>query len=446
MLRGNMATYSVVDSLAGSGEPAGPNQAGALAQAGGLGDSAAIFVGAFEFHYPRLAHVTYRAGAVADEPVRSLRHWGVARTVVVVSRSLASARLVKGLLQRLGDEGIDSWLFTGEMRHCPYAIAVDLARMVRDTGAQALVAIGGSSVSDTAKAANLLVTHAAGGEVPKLEDLGPLLTSDQAMALRMIAVPTTFSGGEFTPVVGISDSPRGRKVVLRHSGLCFDAIVLDPLLQRLTPHWLLASTGFKLLDHAVERLLARNHLPLIDVQCVNGLRLLLPRLERIADEEAAESGAARAELLQVLWVIQSSHGNVGTGLSHALSHQLGTLCGLDHGSGSAICLPATLKLLHQTGRIPSPRLDLLARAFGVASGASAFKLILGRLEALRRSLGLPASLFDAGVLSIDAGHLISMVLADPTVSTAPGVPLGQDELEELISWIAGEQAADGSAV
>lgn len=404
---------------------------------GGSGGPGSILVDAFDFHYPRLVQVTYRAGAVADEPVRRLRQWGADRVWVVASRSLAEAQPLKALMRRLGEAGIRAWPFTGDLRHCPFDTAAELARRVGETDAQALVAVGGSSVSDTVKAANLIRAHELAERPLAPGDLACRVPADEPLPLRMIAAPTTLSGGEFTPVVGISDPLHGHKAVLRHPGLCFEAIVLDPLLLKLTPRGLLASTGFKLLDHAVERLLARNHLPLIDLQCVGGLELLLPRLERLTDADGAVADTLCAELLQVLWLIQSSHGNVGTGLSHALSHQLGSLYGLDHGWGSAIGLPAVLRLLYRTGRVPVARIELLAGAFGARPGVGALDTVLARLEQLRRRLGLPVSLREAGVLAIDVDRIVDRVLADPTVGATPGAPLLPQELAGLVASIAG---------
>lgn len=396
----------------------------------------ATCVDAFDFRYPGVGRVAFGAGGLCAQVPAQLKEWGAERVVVVASRSLAGTPEVRQLLSALRPAGVDPLLFSRGMQHGPLPVAAELVQAGVAHAATTLVAIGGSSVSDTAKAANLLATFGGVEAVGSTDALRPRIDAAVPLAWRLVAVPTTLSGGEFTPVVGITDPASGRKAVLRHPGLCAAAIVLDPELQRHTPDRLWAASGFKLLDHAVERLLARNHRPLIDAQSVFGAGLVLAGLVGCVGGAPA-AAQARARMLQALWVIQSSHGNVGTGLSHALTHQLGAALGLDHGCGSAICLPPTLRFLAETGRLEPARLDLLASAFGVARGAAALEGVLHALEALRTALGLPRTLREAGVPSIDALRIAQATVADPTIDAAPGRPIAPAELVPLLERLAG---------
>jgi len=393
-----------------------------------------VFVDAFEFSYPATARIACGDGVLAAQATAEVRRWGVGHVVVATSRSLAGAPGIDALVRALAAAGVGASVFSAAMRHCPMNVALELAARARADGAGAIVAVGGSSVSDAAKAANLLETFLPGAPNATVPMLADAIDPGQPLRLRLLGVPTTLSGGEFTPVVGISDPVSGHKAVLRHPNLCADAIVLDAALQRHTPDALWASTGFKLVDHAVERILARNHRPLIDAQSVCGLQWLLPLLPRsIGGGMAAQD--ARARLLQVLWVIQSSHGNVGTGLSHALAHQLGTACGLDHGWGSAICLTPTIRLLRDSGRLRPERVAVLAQAFQLRSGAGAVDSIVAALESLRGELGLPATLREAGVSHMDAREVAAAVLADPTIRSSPGRLFTAGEVQGLLEAV-----------
>lgn len=393
-----------------------------------------VFVEGFDFRYPPLSAVAFGDGVLAAQSVQALRSWEVHGAIVLTSRTLAVTQEIHALVESLRAAGLRASVFSAGMRHCPMDVALALAARVRSEGAGAIVAVGGSSVSDTAKAANLLETFLPGHGDASVPALAAAIDATRPLKLRLLSAPTTLSGGEFTPVVGISDAAHGHKAVLRHPRLCSDAVVLDAALQRHTPDALWASTAFKLVDHAVERLVARNHRPLVDAQCVCGLQWLLPLLESSVGGGAAVA-QARARLLQVLWVIQSSHGNVGTGLSHALAHQLGTACGLDHGWGSSICLPATLRLLHGSGRARPERADVLAQAFGVPPGADAIPHVIERLQALRGRLGLPGSLAEAGITTLDIDHVARAALADPTTRSSPGDPFTFDEVRALLDQV-----------
>lgn len=395
-----------------------------------------VFLDGFEFRYPPLSAVAFGEGVLATQAVQELRRWDVAGAIVLTSRTLAGAQEVHALVESLRAAGLRASVFSAGMRHCPMDVALALAARVRAEGAGAILAVGGSSVSDTAKAANLLETFLPGRHDVTVPELASAIDASRPLKLRLLSAPTTLSGGEFTPVVGISDAANGHKAVLRHPRLCSDAVVLDAALQRHTPDALWASTAFKLVDHAVERILARNHRPLVDAQCVCGLQWLLPLVERSVGG-GPDVSRVRAQLLQVLWVIQSSHGNVGTGLSHALAHQLGTACGLDHGWGSAICLPATLRLLRGSGRVRPERAAVLSQAFGVPPDAEGISRALDILEALRRRLRLPGSLAEAGITTLDSDHVARAALADPTTRSSPGDPFTIDEVRTLLDQVRG---------
>jgi len=388
----------------------------------------------FDFRYPGVERVVYGAGSLGRQVPEQLREWGVNRVVVAASRSLADTSDMRQLLSSLDRAGVDALLFARGVQHCPLPVAVELMQAAKGHAAEALVVVGGSSVSDAAKAANLLAAFTQEERSPSIDSLRGRVDPAVRLPWRLIAAPTTLSGGEFTPVVGISDPASGRKEVLRHPGLYAATIILDPDLQRQTPDQLWAASGFKLLDHAVERLLARNHRPLIDAQAVFGARSVLALLAgSVGDAPAAAQ--KRGRLLQALWVIQSSHGNVGTGLSHALAHQLGSAYGLDHGCGSAICLPATLRFLAETGRLEPTRVDLLATAFDVEPGADALERVIGRLQAFRAALRLPRTLTEAGIPSIDATRVAAATVADPTIDSSPGHPLTHGELTLLLEGL-----------
>lgn len=392
----------------------------------------------FEFVYPILARVSFGRGILAAQLMRQLDLLGAARPVVVISRSLSTVADVTDAVAVLRRSRLSVETFVADMRHCPSAVASELARCASAHRADALLTIGGSSVSDTAKAARLL----AATEFVPLQALAARIEPLTHLPWPLVAVPTTLSGGEFTPVVGITDESTRHKQVLRHPGLCASAVVLEVELQRHTPDELWASTGMKLLDHAIERLLARNRLPLIDAQCIQGVRWLLPLLPQSMQSRRseAEAMAARGRLLQALWVIQSSHGNVGTGLSHALSHQLGSAVGLDHGCGSVICLPVTLAHLQATGRLDQQRLDLLADAFSIPPDELVVETVLTRLAELTRSLGLPTNLAEAGIAALPNQAIAEAVLADPTLQGSPGRPFEREEVEALLATLTSKKS------
>ncbi len=394
-----------------------------------------------DFHYPRLARVVFCNNTVNATTIEQLRLWDCDKPMIVASRSLARTAPVESLLNALNSAGRPAGLFTAGMQHAPLNVANELAAQIVDRDIDALITLGGSSVSDTAKAANILASYKFGKRSPTIMELQKAIRNDsvQSLSCRLISVPTTLSGGEFTPIVGITDGATKHKAVIRHDSVCSDLIILDPTLAHQTPNRLWAATGMKLIDHAVERLLARNHNLLIDAQCRHGLSLVLNLIEASIGGNAAQD-EARSAMLQALWLIQSSHGNVGTGLSHALAHQFGGIYGLDHGIGSAIFLPATLRLLARTGRISSDRALLLAQAFGIEDAETLIEGVAGELETLCTRLSFPRSLSAAGVKDFNMDDVVTAVLNDPTTHSSPGQPLSNDDITSLLISVSFDNA------
>ena len=157
--------------------------------------------------------------------------------MIVVARSLAGTDAVNELSQAVQVAGLGGELFSQAMQHAPLKVAHELATRIVTGEIDALIAVGGSSISDTAKAANLLVSYGFGGQEPTMALLQDALLKGSARPLpcRLISVPTTLSGGEFTSVVGISGALTKHKAVLRHDGVCSDMIILDPALALRTP-------------------------------------------------------------------------------------------------------------------------------------------------------------------------------------------------------------------
>ena len=114
----------------------------------------------FDFRYPGVERVVYGAGSLGRQVPEQLREWGVNRVVVAASRSLADASDMRQLLSALNRAGVDALLFARGVQHCPLPVAVELMQAAKGHAAEALVAVGGSSVSDAAKAANLLAAFA----------------------------------------------------------------------------------------------------------------------------------------------------------------------------------------------------------------------------------------------------------------------------------------------
>ena len=241
-------------------------------------------------------------GAPADTAVlEEVERYGARRVFVVSTRSLA--RSENGPLQRvvtaLGAKHAGTCATIAAHSYRVDVLAA--ATQARAAAADLLVAVGGGSVIDAAKAIQLCLW--LGLESP--EDMDPYFGPD-ARALvappdpiRMIAVPTTLSAAEFTSVAGILNARTRSKETISHRLFAPRSVVLDPAATIPTPQWLLLSTGIRAVDHAVESYCSTRANPVTEGFSLQGLRLLSRALPRIkadpGDLESRLEAVRRAE-------------------------------------------------------------------------------------------------------------------------------------------------------
>jgi maleylacetate reductase len=287
-------------------------------------------------------------GRPAADVIREAADRHDARAVfVMTSRSVARTPHLMTITKALGARL--AGLYDGITAHSPRESVVAGANAARQARADLLVAVGGGSVIDATKlmllcvwqgletTAELEPFHA----VPVI-DLGERLTRDGRPPIRMLAVPNTLSGAEFTMQAGVTDTARQFKQSFLHPLFTPLEVVLDPEATRATPPWLLHSTGVRAVDHCVETFCSTKAWPYSDALSVEALSLLFKALPRL---QAAPDDMDNRGLLQLaVWMSISGFMNgVPLGASHGISRVLGGSYGVPHGRTSCITLPAVLR-------------------------------------------------------------------------------------------------------
>ncbi|MEO8903067.1 MAG: iron-containing alcohol dehydrogenase [Polyangiaceae bacterium] len=300
------------------------------------------------------------------------------------------------------------------------------AAQARAHGAQAMLAIGGGSALDVAKAAAVLATN-PGSARDYLEGLPSAPLPVALPPLPIVCVPTTAgTGSEVTKnsVLQVVDLQVKRS--MRSEFLFPRAAFIDPTLSGKAPQSIRAGTGFDALTHLVEAFCSKNASIVTDALARDGIQRAVRALRTLAEGKAGEAEALDLAIASTLGGICLT--NAGLGAAHGLIAPLGGLYpNIPHGAGLACLLPATLAVNEAAARenpVASARLLELARL--ISGPYATITNSAANLTELRIALGLPA-------LSSYAHIDIPRVVASPSGSlkTNP-VPLNTSELSAIL--------------
>ena len=354
---------------------------------------------------PRLVFGAGSLAALTDE----LAALAVRRPLLVSDQGLLAAGITALAMQAMPGAAT----FYDVPAH-PTTAAVDAAfERYRQGDCDGIVALGGGSVIDTAK---FVAALAAGGAAKASELLGHPERIVPGVA-PLIAVPTTLgSGSESSPAAGLHAGAHERAVGTRSSLLVPRVAICDPDLARSLPPRLIAATGIDALAHCLEGYLAEPAHPIVDALALDGASRAFTNV-RAATRTSGE--AARAELMAAAFAGGAAI-HKGLGPAHAVALVCGDQ-GLHHGLIVAIALPHTIALVAPHAPDKAQR---LASALGLADGAA----LTEALRALNRSLGIPASLREAGYRMSSPGELADAMARSHFNRTSPYAPVPNDYL------------------
>lgn len=351
-----------------------------------------------------LTTIEFAAGAMTTLPAQ-LSTLGVARPLVVSDRGLQATGLLDRVLA-LCPQSTTAFL---DVPTNPTESAAKAAVAVYRAGAcDGVVAVGGGSPIDLAKAVALLATHpepleqyaAIYGGTPKIATVAPV-----------IAVPTTAGTGSEVGRAALITLDDGRKLGFISPHLIPKRAVCDPELTLGLPPYLTAATGLDALSHCVETFLSPRFNPPADAIALDGAGRIWRNLERaVAD---GTDLAARSEMM-----MGALEGGLtfqkGLGAIHALSHALGGLKqpSLHHGTLNAILLPPVIRF---NAPEVGDKLDRLKGAMGLPLSAD----LAGEIAALNGRVGIPAGLRTLMVPTDKLPWIVERALADHSHATNP---------------------------
>jgi 1,3-propanediol dehydrogenase len=359
-----------------------------------------------------IPEVIFGVGTLA-EVGGAVRRVGGHRPMLVSDPGVLAAGWVDRALPHLADVRVQSRLWHG-LTPNPKDFEVEAAfDSYRENGCDALLAIGGGSCIDIAKAVAVLSGN--GGRILDYEGI------DRATSPipPMVMVPTTGgSGADVSQFCVVTDTARRLKVTIGGRALVPEISITDPMLLTTMPAELTAHTGLDALSHAIESCVSEACDFLSKGHAVAAIDALSRNLLRAVDDPLdldAREATARASLQAGL-----AFTNALLGATHAIAHQIGGALDLPHGLLNAILMPHVMRFNAQTHAV---RYVDVARALGVAvedlSPEAAAEAAIERVEALGRALDIPSGLRVLGVDPADFERFSVNALRDAYITTNP---------------------------
>ncbi len=326
------------------------------------------------------------AGAIQNIP-EEIKGRGFQKVFLASDPDLIKFGVTKKVTDLLDKAGIAYEIFS-EIKPNPTIENVQHGvEAFKKMGADCIVAIGGGSSMDTAKAVGIIIKNPEFSDVRSLEGTAP--TKNKAVPI--IAVPTTAgTAAEVTINYVITDTEKNRKMV------CVDVhdipviAVVDPDMMSTMPKGLTAATGMDALTHAIEGYITKGAWELSDMFHLKAIEIIAKSLRgAVANTKEGREGMALGQ-----YVAGMGFSNVGLGIVHSMAHPLGALYDTPHGVANAIILPTVMEY---NAPATGEKYKYIAQAMGV-KGTDGMtqeeyrKAAIDAVKQLSKDVGIPENL------------------------------------------------------
>jgi len=349
---------------------------------------------------------------------------GAKKAFVVYDKGVKGAGIVDGLLQSLKDAGIESVEFDGVLPNPPDTMVEEAAKIARAANVDVIVACGGGSSIDSAKAINILLTNPS--PIQNYEGINMV----KAPGKPLIAIPTTAgTASEVTAFSIVTDTVRTKKMIIGGQFVGATIALADPLLTVGMPPKITSSTGMDALTHAIEAYVSKAAMIPTDVMALKAIELICQNLPTATKE--GTNLQARSAMLLGSMMAGFAFNSAVLGLVHSIAHPLSAHFHLPHGVANAIGLPFVME--YNAVTVPA-RFKDIAVAMGLdVSGKSdvvAAQAAVEKVKALNAELQIP-TLQECGVSKEMFGRLAEDALVEGSTFFNPRDPSKEDVLAIL---------------
>ncbi len=343
----------------------------------------------------------YGAGCrsvIADE----VRKRGFSKALLVTDKDLIRFGVAEKIEEVLRNAGIPYEIFSDLKANPTITNVKNGVAAFKAAGADFIIALGGGSSIDTAKAVGIVVNNPEFADVRSLE--GTAETKHRAVPT--FAIPTTAgTAAEVTINYVITDEEARKKMVCVDPNDIPMCAIIDCELMYSMPKGLTAATGMDALTHAIESYITPGAWTMSDMFEMKAIELIARHLKNAVDN--GTDTAAREGMAEAQYIAGMGFSNVGLGIVHSMAHPLGAFYDTPHGVANALLLPYVMEYNAESPARPK-YLDI-ARAMGVdttdMSVDEGVAAAIGAVRALSLSIGIPQRLHEIGVKREDIPSL-----------------------------------------
>ena len=347
-----------------------------------------------------------------------IRSMGIHKVLVVSDKGLVALGLLDDLLRGLSRESVDFVLYDAAQANPTIANIEGARQFYTAGGCEAIVAVGGGSPLDCAKAAGARISN-PGRSVQQLR--GQLKVKRRPPLL--FAVPTTAgTGSEATVAAVVTDPSTHEKYAINDPKLIPAYAVLDPELTVGLPPHITSTTGMDALTHAVEAYIGRSNTKATSELSENAVELIFGNIERAY--RTGKDIEARANMLLAAHYAGIAFTRAYVGYVHAIAHCVGGLYGVPHGLANAVILPYVLEYYGESVAAPLARLsDRIGLAGSATTRSRKAAMFVEAVKELNARLGIPSSIPE--IQEKDVPLIVNRVLKEanplypvPTIMTS----------------------------
>ncbi len=346
-----------------------------------------------DFTFSMPTKLRFGAGVHRDLGEILSKEFKFKRVFILTGRHVAVSGIIEKLKASLADAKVEFEVLAESVPE-PAVEDIDrIAEILRQSGADAVIAVGGGSPIDIAKTVCMMMTH----EGSCRDYLFGGTKQVTKPGLPLIAIPTTAgTGSEMTAAAVVGDSQKNVKLSITSEYLIPKLALVDPELQINTPPFITATTGMDALTHAIESYVSRRENPVADMFALKAVELIGKSLyTAVTDKENIQ---ARTDMALASTLAGTAFMNGGLGIVHGISQTVGGIAHVAHGVANGLLLPYCIR--KNAPACPEKFRDI-ARGLGEdvsdVSVDEAAELAAEAVSRLADSIRIPTKLKEVGV-------------------------------------------------